>query len=153
MTALTTKTLVLCKLEQPSHGVSPRREHKDEGGTRIGVSKAPCKVKCRGFDVGPPHLVHYEVLHGGDHLVGSDAAKEHHPVGEEEQTMEEMKMQIDNERGGRGRGRGGGGYTEGMEIDLTCQGLSAWSPMVLVALCLEARESHTAASIGDQNLC
>ena len=40
-----------------------------------------------------------------------------------------------------------------MEIDLTCQGLSAWSPMVLVALCLEVRESHTTASIGDQNLC
>ena len=47
---LSTESLVLGKLEQPSHRISSRRQHKQQWYTAVGVSVAASQVKWRRVD-------------------------------------------------------------------------------------------------------
>ena len=65
---VSTETLVLGKLEQPGHGVSSRREDKQERNTAVGVGVATSQVEWRRLDKLLTQMLADKGCHQWNHL-------------------------------------------------------------------------------------
>lgn len=62
------KAQLICQLEQISHGVSPRGEHKDEGGGVAGVLEGACQVEGGWLCEAAAQMLCYKALDALRHL-------------------------------------------------------------------------------------
>ncbi len=62
------KAQLICQLEQISHGVSPRGEHKDEGGGVAGVLEGSCQVEGGWLCEAAAQVLCYKALDGQRYL-------------------------------------------------------------------------------------
>lgn len=62
------KAQLVCKLEQVSHGVSPRGQDKDEGGGVAGVQEGCRQVEGRGLGKLRPQMLSNKALNSQGYL-------------------------------------------------------------------------------------
>src|SRR5690349_21571934 len=77
---LPSKLHLLCEFGKIAGGIGSRGEDEDEGGSNRGILEGTGDIKAGRIDEFPSQVLCDEFLNGGNHLIGTKASQDQHPL-------------------------------------------------------------------------